>query len=67
MNEVENSFRILKGDTPLATGRFCWLGWHKWTKYGNPKIRVEGVRQVDYQLRECTHCGLINVKQLRRF
>lgn len=67
VNEVENTFRALKDERPLATGRFCWLGFHKWTKYSKPLHRVEGGYDIDYQVRNCAHCGLVNVKQLRKY
>ena len=67
MNEAENTFRSLKDEEPLSTGRFCWAKWHKWTKWSRPKHRREGVYEVDYQSRECAHCGEFAVKILRRW
>ena len=34
----ENTFRALKDEPLLATNPIrCFLGWHKWTKYGDPR------------------------------
>lgn len=36
--EKENTFRALANEPPLATQPIrCWLGWHKWLKYGEPR------------------------------
>ena len=67
MNEAENTMRALRDEELLATGRFCWAGWHKWTKYSEARHRKEGGYDIDYQVRKCSDCGLLNVKQLRRY
>lgn len=66
MYEEENTVRALSDKPLLATGRWCWVGFHKWTKYAKPKQRQEGVWAVDYQARECADCGLMDVKILRK-
>jgi hypothetical protein len=67
MNEVENTYRALKDEELLATGRWCWLGLHKWTKWSKPMHRREGGYDIDYQARKCDHCGVVGVKQLRKY
>jgi hypothetical protein len=66
MNEVENTFRALKDDIPLATSIWCGIGLHKWTKYTPPATKPDGGYQLLYQLRGCDHCGLVQMKVLRR-
>jgi hypothetical protein len=67
MNEEENTFRALKDEPELATGRWCWVGFHKWTKWSKPFHRREGVYEIDYQIRHCDHCGEFQTKQLRKW
>jgi len=67
MNEVENTFRALKDENPLATSRFCWLGFHKWTKYSGQLHRKESGYDIDYQVRNCAHCGLMDFNEIRKY
>jgi hypothetical protein len=67
MNEAENTMRALKDEPLLATSFLCRLGWHNWTKYGEPKARKEGVWTIDYQARHYGNCNVLNIKQLRRY
>jgi len=54
--EAENTFRALK-DLPLIETRpiRCWLGWHKWTKYSDP--RRSGGSIYIRQGRYCVACN----------
>jgi hypothetical protein len=65
MNEVENTMRRLAEETLLIKSRWCYFGFHNWTQYSDPKQRREGVYILDYQVRHCDSCRLINVKTLR--
>ena len=67
MNEAENTFRALKDEAPLATGRWCWLGLHKWTKWSSVLHRREGGYDIDYQIRNCAHCNTFKINQLRKY
>lgn len=66
MNEAENTFRVLAEKPLLVKSWLCYFGWHRWTLYGQPKQRKEGVYSVDYQTRHCANCNLLNLKILRR-
>lgn len=66
MNEKENTFRILKEETPLVKSLWCRFGIHNWTMYGEP---VEGVyertlwiskHKALIQYRYCCNCNKIN-------
>lgn len=67
MHEAENTFRTLKDEPELATGRWCWIGFHTWTKWSKPQHRREGVYEIDFQVRRCDHCGEFQTKQLRKW
>ena len=67
MNEAENTARILADKPELVTSRWCWLGWHTWTKWGKPSHRKEGAYEIDYQSRACDCCGEIAIRVLRRY
>ena len=67
MNEAENTARLLADKPLLVTSRWCWVGFHKWTKWSVPKHRREGVYEIDYQIRDCDSCGIIETKVLRKW
>lgn len=57
MNEEENTFRVLKGDDPLVTSRWCSFGFHKWTKWDNTKeVRTYKGNYI-VQVKKCAHCA----------
>lgn len=66
MNEYENTLRVLAEKPLLMKSRWCLFNVHKWTQYSAPKQRKEGVYVVDYQIRNCDSCGVVDVKILRR-
>lgn len=57
--------RVLGEKPLLIKSRWCYFGWHNWTQYGEPKNRKEGIYVLDYQLRNCASCNLMDVKVLR--
>jgi len=67
MYEEENTVRALSDQPLLATGRWCWLGFHKWSMYSEALHRQEGVWEIDYQVRHCVACGELAAKILRRY
>jgi hypothetical protein len=67
MYEAENTFRALSNDYPLVTSIWCRVGLHKYTKYTVPDTRKEGLYDVLYQLRGCDHCGVVEIKVLRKY
>jgi len=67
MNEAENTFRALTDNNLLTTSIWCHFKLHKWTKYTAPATRKEGLYDVLYQLRGCDHCGVVELKVLRRY
>ena len=67
MNEVENTARRLAEKPELQTSRWCWFGFHTWTKWGKILHRKEGAYDIDYQGRECAACGEVEIKVLRRY
>lgn len=66
MNEKENTFRILKDETPLTKSWWCRVGIHNWTMWGEP---TKGVYKhwftmnrsnALFQYRCCGNCNKIN-------
>ena len=64
MNEAENTFRILKNETPLITRFLCYVGWHKYTLYSEPVTEKQGAWTVCVQKRRCVGCGIHQMKTL---
>lgn len=55
--EEDNTFRVLKGDDPLISSRWCWWGIHTWTKWNNEKVVKTYHDSYVIQRKECAHCG----------
>ena len=56
-SEEENTFRILKDEEPIITSKWCFWGFHKWTKWNNTK-RNENYREAwIIQTKVCVHCN----------
>lgn len=54
--EAENTFRALQNQPLVETRPIrCWLGWHKWTKYSDP--RRSGGSIYIRQGRYCVACN----------
>lgn len=54
--EEENTFRLLKNEPLVETRPIrCWLGWHKWTKYGPPKGSSSSI-----YIRQGRYCAACN-------
>lgn len=67
MNEQKNTMRALKDERLLSTSIWCRVGWHNWTKYGKPEVMKDGVSYfIHYQSRYCEHCGVMDIKHLKR-
>ena len=62
MNEKQNTFRVLKDETPLITSFWCYLGIHNWTKWGEPQKGIwkhpisMNRHNVMFQYRCCGNC-----------
>lgn len=58
--EQENTFRSLKEQDLLVTSSWCWLGFHKWTKWREP-VKMTDYKSRSgfkyYQERRCAHCN----------
>lgn len=60
--EKENTFRMLKEEPLLATRPIlCWLGWHKWLKWGEPR-RSSGSIYIR-QSRYCACCNFFDERK----
>lgn len=66
MNEKQNTFRILKDETPLMTSVWCRFGIHNWTKWdeGRQGKHTSAISmttsKVIYQYRRCGNCNKLN-------
>jgi hypothetical protein len=66
MNEKQNTFRLLKDETPLMTSIWCWLGIHNWTKWDEGRQGIKPAwfafndHKVVYQYRRCGNCNKLN-------
>jgi hypothetical protein len=60
MNEVENTYRALTEKPELVTGRWCWAGWHRWTKWTDANKNSK-----ENWFKQHRHCADCNRAQLR--
>jgi hypothetical protein len=61
--EEENTFRLLKNEPLVETRPIrCLLGFHKWTKYGQPKGSSSSI-----YIRQGRFCVACNHYQERKF
>lgn len=62
--DKENTFRALKDQDLIATGRWCKFGFHTWTKWLNgDQFRNFAGRKWLIQRRECIHCNDFQERQ----
>jgi hypothetical protein len=56
-SEEENTFRALKGEELLVTSRWCWWGFHKWTKWAERKHHKDWREEYVIMMKHCIHCN----------
>ena len=61
--EHENLIRSLKDEPLLVSSIFCRLGWHKWTKWGDPARPLSALHK--HQVRFCVHCNFMDVRRVK--
>jgi hypothetical protein len=67
----ENTFRALKDEPLLATSKLCWLGFHKWTRLGEPVkagtryLSFGGWHNILVQEKRCVHCNKVSYKNTK--
>lgn len=67
MNEHKNTMRALKDEPLLSTSIWCRFGFHNWTKFCDPSTMKDGTAYIIYyQARKCEHCGIAEIKTLKR-
>jgi hypothetical protein len=55
--EEENTLRILKDLAPLVTSKWCWWGFHTWTKWDNSHEVHNFKGDWIIQKKFCAHCS----------
>ena len=53
----ENTFRALKGEDLIITSKWCWWGFHKWTKWNNDRKFKDWKESFIIQSKYCVHCN----------
>lgn len=56
-SEEENTFRILKDEDPIVTSKWCFWGFHKWTKWDNTNRHNNYKEAWIVQKKVCIHCN----------